>query len=800
MSILGELVVLIAGNNALLTSSLAKSEAELTAFSGAATHHSGLASTALHAAGLAAVGLGAAAAVGTAVAVNAAADFQDQMAIINTIARQTPQELEKTGQSIRGLAASTGEPLKTLTQGFYDLLSAGIAPANAMAVLTQSTTLAIGALATTDQTVDLLTTAINSYGLTVSQSARATDMFALAVQDGKVTAAQIASSFADIAPLAKQAGIGIDEISASYATLTARGVPAAEVPTQMNRAIIELLKPNADLNALMEKTHLNFAEIAKQKGLVVALEEMRKAAEANHVPFTDLFGRLEGLKFALATTGGNFDAYGTELTKMHTVTGTASAQAEERMGTFNRQAAILGETFGSLLVTIGGPLLPAFTGLVQALNDGVSAIAAWVSGFPNIGAALASLVPGEARAALEGMAEAARDIGTAFTTAFAGIASALGGIAGGALEGLRSAIAWLSDHRDVIPLVAGAIAGPLVLAFGAWAVSAGAAAVATIAALAPILAIGAAIGVLAAAWITDFAGIRTTVTNVVATVAPIIQGVLGGAINFVGHAISVVVGWVTSFVTHLTGTTNASAGTSSALSTIGAVLTTIGNVILTVVTRVATFIGGLVDGANKMGIFKAIGDGITLGFGLLGDAIRITVQFVSLLATGISGTLQSAFLGIQSIIGAVTGAINAAIEAIKGLIKGAQEAVAAVAAIPGVKLVGDVAGNAAGAVGNAANAVGDILGLADGGLVPGPIGAAVPAIVHGGEAVFTPSQLSALGTGGGGGGGGATVHTSRTIQVVLDRRVIAEMLDEELLRLASGYSSGLIAAPGITGA
>jgi hypothetical protein len=171
----GNLLVLISGSNAPLTAALAKSEAELKAFSGTATGHGATASTGLHTVGLAALGVVGAVAVMGAASVKAAADFQEQMGIINTIAHQTPEELNKTGQAIRGLSTSTGTGLTDLTQGFYDLLSAGVPAAKAMDALRQANTLAIGGLATTAQTVDLITTAINSYSLnTRAQRSRRT--------------------------------------------------------------------------------------------------------------------------------------------------------------------------------------------------------------------------------------------------------------------------------------------------------------------------------------------------------------------------------------------------------------------------------------------------------------------------------------------------------------------------------------------------------------------------------------------------------------------------------------------------
>jgi TP901 family phage tail tape measure protein len=470
----GNLLVLISASNAPLTAALAKSEAELKAFSGTATGHGAVASTGLHTVGLAALGVVGAVAVMGAASVKAAADFQEQMGIINTIAHQTPEELNKTGQAIRGLSTSTGTGLTDLTQGFYDLLSAGVPAANAMDALRQANTLAIGGLATTAQTVDLITTAINSYSLNTKGAAVATDQFALAVQDGKVTAAQIASTFADVAPLAHSMGIGIDEISATYAVLTARGVPAAEAMTQMNRAMVELQKPNADLADLQTKLHVKFADVAAEKGLVEALNEMRSAAEANGVPFQDLFGRLEGYKFALATTGPEAQTYRDELVKMHDATGTAAAQAAERMGTFDRQLSILGNSLQSLAIGVGNAFLPALTAIVQQVSGVVQAISDWSDAHPGLLAQILAVT--------------------------------------GAIAGIVAAIAFADKIINVIRVSLLLLTSPLGL-------------------------IIAAVAVFAIAWQNNWGGIQEVVGSVVGAIAPII-GTLGDLVSTVGFAIA----------------------------------------------------------------------------------------------------------------------------------------------------------------------------------------------------------------------------------------------------------------------
>jgi hypothetical protein len=61
-----------------------------------------------------------------------------------------------------------------------------------------------------------------------------------------------------------------------------------------------------------------------------------------------------------------------------------------------------------------------------------------------------------------------------------------------------------------------------------------------------------------------------------------------------------------------------------------------------------------------------------------------------------------------------------------------------------------------------------IPGLATGGMIPGPRGAGRLVLAHGGEGVFTPDQIAALGSVGGGGGGTAVVINGTG----LDRRML----------------------------
>ncbi|HEY6012779.1 MAG TPA: phage tail tape measure protein, partial [Candidatus Limnocylindrales bacterium] len=324
------------------------------------------------------VRLGEAAAVGVAgglaYAVKQAGDFEASMNTIATIVDRS--QLPQIGQEIRGIARETGTGVDELSAAYYDLVSAGVKAADATSVLTNATHLAIGGLGTTTETVDLLTTAMNAYGLTADGVTKATDMFAQAIADGKVKASEIAGTFSHVAALAKAFGVGIDQVAASYAFLTAQGVDASSVTTEFARAIQDITKPTGKaaqaIKQLQKDYHLNFQKMLKEKGLVPTLEAMRVAAEKAGIPFQQLFGRKEGFLFALQTTGPAFAGFQAELAKIKDSAGEANAQFAERQQGLNFQLARLKALAVDAAITIGSTLLPKITPLVEKLNALIS--------------------------------------------------------------------------------------------------------------------------------------------------------------------------------------------------------------------------------------------------------------------------------------------------------------------------------------------------------------------------------------------------------------------------------------------
>lgn len=330
-------------------------------------------------------GLGAVSLVSSAVgavadafssSIDAAAKFDDQLRTINTVAQVSDEQLQRIGDSIQALSRETGKTTEELTSGFYDLVSAGVPAEHAMDVLKDSAILATGALGTTQETVDLLTSTLNAYGMEATESGRLTDIFAKTVADGKVTAGELGQTIAQIAPIASAAGVEIEEVAAGFAELTAQGTKASMAATQMKSAISALITPNETLARIQDEVNLNFAEMARSEGLAQALQALRDAAGSDEA-FAKALGSVDALQFALAATGENAGDFAQELAAVEKAArdgGVALGQYTEKSKSAAEAQKRLDAEVMTLQQDLGAALMPIQEAFVEGAKHVVNVV------------------------------------------------------------------------------------------------------------------------------------------------------------------------------------------------------------------------------------------------------------------------------------------------------------------------------------------------------------------------------------------------------------------------------------------
>ena len=240
------------------------------------------------------VGLGTAAA-------KMSIEFEDSIAKVSTIADSTQVPMDSMRESILKLSSETGIAATDIADNVYNAISAGQSTGDAVNFVTNSTKLAKAGFAEAGQSLDVLTTILNSYGLKSEEVGKVSDILIQIQNKGKTTVGELSSVMGKIIPTANALGVNLEQVGAGYAIMTAKGVAAAESTTYMNSMLNEMGKNGTKASeTIKEATGKSFPELIKSgKSVGDVLAIMNDYAQKNNLSLSDMFGSAEAGKAAL---------------------------------------------------------------------------------------------------------------------------------------------------------------------------------------------------------------------------------------------------------------------------------------------------------------------------------------------------------------------------------------------------------------------------------------------------------------------------------------------------------------------
>lgn len=263
---------------------------------------------------------------GITASVSAFAAFEKQMASVSTMLDESSMKfMPEYTKKLREMSVEFGESTQTLSKGLYDILSASVAPAKALDVLTVSVKAAKAGMTDTAVAADAITTILNSYGMAAGEAGKVADILFAIVKRGKTTFAELGPSIGKVASLASVANVSLEELGAAIATLTRAGLQTDIALTGFKGIINAFLKPTeaARKAAAQFGLVLNTATL-KSIGLTGVLQKLKWASAeqlAQIMPnvrgmaafaaaVQQAEGQLKDLKGMLNSSGDMMDAFG----------------------------------------------------------------------------------------------------------------------------------------------------------------------------------------------------------------------------------------------------------------------------------------------------------------------------------------------------------------------------------------------------------------------------------------------------------------------------------------------------------
>lgn len=190
---------------------------------------------------------------------------------IQSISEKSSFEIES---NIGKLSLETGTNPLELRNGLYEIISAVGDVKEAYKLLETSNKLAITGFTDIGNAVDGLTTVLNAYRMELSEAEKVANIFVKTQKLGKITVDEFSRDLSRSVPLAKQLGIGIEDIATSMAVLTSVGVKPAEGQTQLASFFRNALDENGELfKVFKEQTGVSFKEYLENGGDFIGIFE-----------------------------------------------------------------------------------------------------------------------------------------------------------------------------------------------------------------------------------------------------------------------------------------------------------------------------------------------------------------------------------------------------------------------------------------------------------------------------------------------------------------------------------------------
>lgn len=334
---------------------------------------------------------------------------------VGTDITQTSVDFEKgvtriegiTGEGFQG-ASIREEVLKNArlfgdTQGqveaYYQTVSAGAKDAGeAQAILSAANRLAIVDNSDVATSIDGITSALNAYGLGADKAEAVAGTFFAAVRDGKTTVDEISNSIGRVAPTARQLGVGIDQLAASFGTATKLGIKQSEVASGLKAAFSNILKPTRDAQEEAKKLGIDFSKKnLQEKGLGGFLEEIATAKKKSGegADLEKLFGSVEAFNAIAALAADDLETFNAVLQDTKDGTTDLGKAFEKSNETTAQKLARAEAQFDELKITLGDSLIPVLTEVLDATMPLVQELGAWakqnpqtVAGLVKVGAGL----------------------------------------------------------------------------------------------------------------------------------------------------------------------------------------------------------------------------------------------------------------------------------------------------------------------------------------------------------------------------------------------------------------------------
>ncbi len=199
-------------------------------------------------------------------AVKMAGDFQQETSVLVTAAGESQGALASVRKGIQDIAMSTGNPVKDLTDGMYQVEKAGFRGADGLKILKAASQASAEEGANLATVTSSITSVMRSYNIPAKDVVSVTNQLKTAAGESKTTMESFAGSLSTVLPVASKAGVSIADVLGALSGLTQHGTSAEEATQELANTIRNLQAPNNVASKAMGQLGINSQDVAQKLG------------------------------------------------------------------------------------------------------------------------------------------------------------------------------------------------------------------------------------------------------------------------------------------------------------------------------------------------------------------------------------------------------------------------------------------------------------------------------------------------------------------------------------------------------
>ena len=408
--------------------------------------------------------------------VDIGSSFETALAKVSTIADTSKVSVDDLNKQILDTSGSMGVAAADIAEAAYQAISAGQDTANAVAFAGQASKLAAAGFTSSSSAVDILTTALNAYGLSADQATHVSDVLLTTQNLGKTSVDELSSSMGKVIPLAAAYGVTVENLSSGLAVMTANGIATAEATTYTKSMLNELGDAGSTVGKILQKqTGKSFAQLnAEGKSLGDVLQILYQSVGGSSTAFAGLWSSVEAGTGALSLASGGAEHFNDVLSQMQNSAGATETAYETMTDTFQHKVETMqtaAQNFGiTLYDSLESSLSDAtqwgtdcLTQLTTALSEGgpEAMLAAAGEIISDLAAGIAEQLPGLMQTGVDIITQLTQSLTDAMPAMLDTAGEVLGTLAQGIIDNLPELIVcaariiselvnYLGDHADDI--------------------------------------------------------------------------------------------------------------------------------------------------------------------------------------------------------------------------------------------------------------------------------------------------------------------------------------------------------------